>query len=216
MTSLFALVALLAAPPAAPAAADAPAADAPAEAAPAEAAPAAPAPTEAQAKAAAEAWGTVYEVLMHPRCMNCHPAGDRPLQTDASVPHAQNISRLSEKNGLACATCHQEQNSEAYGVKGGPPGAPHWGLPAEDMPLIFQNRSPSALCEQLKRPADNGNRTLADLLHHVTHDKLVLWGWEPGGDRAPVSVPHDRFVAAMKTWVDGGGACPPAPGQKTK
>lgn len=213
MTTLLALAALLASPPT-PAAAPA---AAPAEgAAEAPAAPAAPAVTPARAEAAAKAWGTVYEVLMHPRCMNCHPDGDRPLQSDASLPHAMDISRKSEENGLPCAACHQETNSEAVGVVGGPPGAPHWGLPAADMPLIFQNRTPNQLCEQLKRPADNGNRSLADLLHHVSHDKLVLWGWAPGGDRTPVSVPHDRFVAAMKTWVDGGGACPTDPGQKTK
>lgn len=204
MTSLFALVALLAAPPAT--GGETPAAET----------PAAPAVTPAQAEAAAQAWGTVYEVLMHPRCMNCHPDGDRPLQTDQSRPHAMNISRKSVENGMPCATCHQEQNSEAFGVPGGPPGAPHWQLPAADMPLIFEGRTAHALCEQLKRPADNGDRTLADLLHHVSHDALVLWGWSPGGDRKPVSVPHAEFVTAMKTWVDGGGACPPAPGQKTK
>ena len=25
------------------------------------------------------------KVIQHPRCVNCHPAGDRPLQTDASA-----------------------------------------------------------------------------------------------------------------------------------
>ena len=27
---------------------------------------------------------------------------------------------------------------------------------------------------------------------------------EPGGERAPVSVPHDRFVAQSKAWMDAG------------
>jgi hypothetical protein len=27
------------------------------------------------------------KVLMHPRCMNCHPAGDQPLQGVANEPH---------------------------------------------------------------------------------------------------------------------------------
>ena len=39
-------------------------------------------------------------------------------------------------------------------------------------------------------------------------DKLVLWGWEPGGKRAPVSVPHAQFVGAFKDWVSGGMPCP--------
>ena len=27
------------------------------------------------------------KVITHPRCMNCHPATDRPTQTDAMLPH---------------------------------------------------------------------------------------------------------------------------------
>ena len=32
--------------------------------------------------------------------------------------------------------------------------------------------------------------------------------WNPGGERAPVPVPHDQFVAAFKTWKEAGGPCP--------
>ena len=49
---------------------------------------------EAKQEAGRKAWGTMYKTLMSPRCMNCHPAGDAPLQTDVSRPHAMNISRL--------------------------------------------------------------------------------------------------------------------------
>jgi len=31
------------------------------------------------------------KVLQSPRCMNCHPNGDRPLQTDKNVVHAQKM-----------------------------------------------------------------------------------------------------------------------------
>ena len=34
------------------------------------------------------------------------------------------------------------------------------------------------------------------------------WGWNPGGDRAPVSVPRDVFVAKFKEWAAAGGPCP--------
>ncbi|RYG03681.1 MAG: hypothetical protein EOO02_07880, partial [Chitinophagaceae bacterium] len=33
------------------------------------------------------AFGEVYKVLVSPRCMNCHPAGDVPLQGDDSHLH---------------------------------------------------------------------------------------------------------------------------------
>jgi hypothetical protein len=73
---------------------------------------------------------------------------------------------------------------------------------------VFQGKSPTALCEQLRDPARNNHRTLADLLEHVSHDPLVLWGWEPGGKRTLPPLTHDAFVAAFTTWVAGGGACP--------
>jgi hypothetical protein len=137
--------------------------------------------------------------------MNCHPTSDRPLQTDLSTPHAMNISRASVANGLACSTCHQEKNAPN---PGGPPGAPNWHLPDADMPLIFQGRSSRELCEQLKRPRDNGYKTLAELQHHITHDPLVLWGWSPGTGRSTPPISHDAFVKAFSAWVTSGGACP--------
>jgi hypothetical protein len=36
----------------------------------------------------------------------------------------------------------------------------------------------------------------------------VLWGWNPGDGRAPVSVPHAQFVEAFRAWVDGGCQIP--------
>ena len=87
-----------------------------------------------------------------------------------------------------------------------PPGAPGWHLPARDMPLVFEGRSPAQLAQQLADPAQNGGKTMQQLLHHVTADPLVLWGWHPGDGRAPVSVPHATFVAKMQQWIDAG--CP--------
>jgi hypothetical protein len=74
--------------------------------------------------------------------------------------------------------------------------------------MVFQGKTPTALCEQLKNPAHNGGKTLAQLLDHVAHDPLVLWGWSPGGKRATPPLPHDRFVAAFTAWVASDGACP--------
>lgn len=165
-------------------------------------------PSTEQIDAGKKAFIEVAKVLQSPRCMNCHPVGDRPLQTDASHPHAYNISRESIEAGMACSTCHREQNSEAVGVVGGPPGAPHWGLPPKDMPMVFQGRTPTQLCIQLKTPSTNGNKTLQGLLEHVSHDPLVQWGWSPGGERTKPPLSHKDFVAQFKTWVDSGGACP--------
>ena len=68
--------------------------------------------------------------------------------------------------------------------------------------------SPSELCATIKSKKANGGRDFAALLEHVSEDKLVLWGWNPGGGRAPVSVPHEELVAKFKQWAAAGGPCP--------
>ena len=159
-------------------------------------------------EAGKKAFLDVARVLQSPRCMNCHPVGDAPLQSDASRPHAMNVSRISTEAGLQCATCHRDRNSEALGIAAGPPGAPKWGLPPKDMPMVFEKMTPTALCEQLKDPARNGHKDFAALFEHVDKDPLVLWGWAPGGKRTLPPLSHPEFVAAFKTWVASGGACP--------
>src|SRR4051812_41702362 len=160
------------------------------------------------AEAGKKAFLDVARVLQSPRCMNCHPVGDAPLQTDASRPHAMNVSRTSTESGLACATCHRERNSEAMGIAGGPPGAPKWNLPPKETPMVFERMSLRALCEQLKDPERNGHKDSAQLLEHVSHDALVLWGWSPGGKRTLPPLDHATFVNAFKTWIASGSVCP--------
>jgi hypothetical protein len=152
-----------------------------------------------------ESFSIIYRALESPRCRNCHPAGDAPLQFDDGRPHAMNITRRSEKNGLACATCHRDRNGTRAGQ---PPGAPHWKLPPDGTPMVFENKTPAELCAQLKDPAQTGGRDLAALIEHVDKDPLVQWGWAPGPGRAPVPVPHDELVAAMRAWADAGAPCP--------
>lgn len=54
------------------------------------------------------------------------------------------------------------------------------------------------LCAMIKDRGSNGDRDFAALIKHVSDDKLVLWGWNPGEGRAPVPVPHDIFVTQFK------------------
>jgi len=67
------------------------------------------------------------KVLQHPRCMNCHPVGDRPRQTDLRRLHQPLVVRGKDGHGapgMACATCHGGSNFDLSRV----PGNPHWGL----------------------------------------------------------------------------------------
>ncbi len=167
------------------------------------------APRRGQDSAAAlAAWDVVYRVLEHPRCANCHPAGDVPLQGDDMHAHAQNVRRGPDGHGLygmSCDACHLTTNLAGAHF---PPGAPGWRLPTPRMPLVFVGRSSRELCEQLKDPARNGGKSPEQVFEHVAHDPLVMWGWDPGEGRAPVSTSHADVVRALRTWIDAGCGCP--------
>ena len=165
---------------------------------------------EQKAKAV-EAFATVEKVFQHPRCSNCHIPGDAPLQFDAQTPHQMGVVRGPEGKGapgLPCATCHATANPPASYGPHAPPGAPHWSLPPPDHKMAWIGLPTAQLCAMIKDKKSNGDRDFAALLKHVSEDKLVLWGWNPGNGRLPVPVPHDQFVAAFKLWADAGGPCP--------
>jgi hypothetical protein len=149
-----------------------------------------------------------YAVFMHPRCANCHPSGDAPLQGDDMRPHAQNVQRGVDGKGLfalKCANCHQASNLQGAHM---PPGNPNWHLPPSHMKMVFVGRTAAQLASQLKDPEQNGGKSLEQILHHVEHDSLVLWGWEPGDGRTTPPISHKDFVGAMKAWIDQGAPIP--------
>ncbi len=179
----------------------------------------APAPGGAATPAAAAApsdpvaaFETVRAVLQDPRCQNCHPPGDRPLQLDQSSVHSMNVQRGPTGHGLPgaeCSTCHGSANPpESYGAHQPPGVSSGWHMPPPEMPMVFVGRSSRELCEQLKDPARTSISTVPALLRHVSSDPLVLWGWAPGAGRKPVAVPHAEFVAAFQRWSDAGRPCP--------
>jgi hypothetical protein len=145
---------------------------------------------------------------MHPRCMNCHPSGDVPLQGDDSHPHAQNVKRGPDGKGLyalKCANCHQHANLPGANM---PPGNPSWHMLPPTMKMVFQGRTPAELARQLKDSRQNGGKTLDQLLHHVTEDKLVLGGWDPGDGRTKPPISHTEFASRMREWIEKGAAIP--------
>jgi hypothetical protein len=144
-------------------------------------------------------------VLFSPRCVNCHPKGDTPLQGDALAVHDPAVTRGPADRGipgLRCATCHQDHNLELARV----PGAPEWHLAPREM--FWVGRTAASLCEQLKDKSRNGGRSLQQIVDHSAHDKLVGWGWAPGWQRKPAPGTQERFGALMAAWVKDGAACP--------
>lgn len=147
-------------------------------------------------------------VLRHPRCLNCHSAGDYPRQGNDGHPHTMNVRRGAGGMGVTsqkCVTCHQDHNLAGAHL---PPGAPGWRLPSTRTPMIWRDRSDKEVCEELKDPKQNGGRSLEKIVEHMTADKLVLWGWNPGEGRSPVSMPQAEFAAKVKAWAAAGAPCP--------
>jgi len=153
-----------------------------------------------------KAFEEAAQVLFHPRCLNCHPAGDAPTNGDDLHPHKFNVKRGPEGKGvepLNCTRCHGNANKP-----GGPPGVANWHMPPANMPMVFQGRTVRELCRQLKDPALNGGRTGEQVIDHIDEDPLVLWGWNPGEGRTVPAMSHEEFSEKMHTWVEKGCACP--------
>ena len=168
-------------------------------------------PPNAEQEQAVAAFSTVQQVFQHPRCQNCHIPGDAPLQFNTGLPHAMGVVRGPKGHGaegLSCSTCHGDANLPAsYGAHA-PPGAPHWGLPSPEHRMAWIGLSPRGLCELIKDQKRNGGRDFAALITHVSEDRLVAWGWNPGGARDPIPVPRGVFIAKFKEWAVAGGPCP--------
>jgi hypothetical protein len=157
--------------------------------------------------ASVKAFMEVYKVLTSPRCMNCHPSGDIPLQGDDSRLHASLPQRGKDGKGLyalKCANCHQPTNIDGPGK---PPGHPDWHLPPANMKMIFQGRTANQLAKQLVNPKTNGNKTLKQLMAHAD-DGLVKAGWNMGAGRTVPPLTHEDFKKAWITWIEKGAYAP--------
>jgi len=153
------------------------------------------------------------KVIMNPRCMNCHPAADRPLQGNDQHPHFPPAPRGENGVGIAgntCSACHMEQNTPMIAGPVAPfasiPGHPRWGLAPIEM--AWEGKSMGEICRQLKDSSRNGGRDLALLHEHLAHDDLVAWGWRPGPGRDPAPGSQERLGELIKAWIDTGAQCP--------
>jgi len=149
----------------------------------------------------------VYKVLMSPRCMNCHPAGDQPLQGDDSHVHTMNVQRGKDGTGvyaLKCTNCHQPTNTPGVNT---PPGNPKWQLPPSDMKMVFQGKTPRQLALQIMNYNQNGHKNKKQLLEHA-RDTLVKAGWHMGEGRMPPSLSYNNFLIAWDTWINNGAYAP--------
>lgn len=153
------------------------------------------------------AFTEVYSVLMSPRCMNCHPAGDIPLQGNDSHLHTMYPKRGKDGHGLyamKCTNCHQPENTPGVHT---PPGNPKWALPPADMKMVFEGRQPHELALQIMDYNQNGHKNKEQLLAHA-RDTLVKAGWNMGEGRPAPPLSYDAFVKVWDTWINNGGYAP--------
>ncbi len=158
------------------------------------------------------AWDKVYEVLSHPRCVNCHVPDDNiprwsgPSYNADPPHHGMNIvadDTRAKAAGLPCTSCHSKQNLP---FPRGAPGAPGWQLAPVEM--VWWEQTSAQICEQIKDPERNGGRTVEEVAEHVGHDPLVLWGWSPGPGREPAPYTPEEMAASLLAWHGAGAPCP--------
>lgn len=153
------------------------------------------------------------KVILSPRCVNCHPAGDRPLQGDDEHLHNPPVARGGADMGAAameCGVCHQKQNTPLVGAATkSMPGNPQWRLAPIEM--AWEGKSLAEICVQIKDRARNGGRDLEAIHKHMADDELVAWGWDPGDGRRPAPGSQKIFGELIRDWIDTGAACPKVP-----
>jgi len=145
------------------------------------------------------------KVILSPRCVNCHPSGDRPLQGEDGHLHQPLVVRGDVglgAVGMRCTTCHGPANFDPGHI----PGHPAWQLAPIEM--AWAGKPLPAICEQIKDPKRNGGKSLEALVHHMSEDSLVGWGWHPGVGRVPAPGTQKEFGELIKAWVQAGAACP--------
>ena len=147
------------------------------------------------------------KVLSSARCVNCHPAGDRPRQGEGALSrlHQPPVMRGEDGFGapeMRCPICHHQANFDPGRV----PGDPVWHLAPRDM--AWEGKTLAQICAQIKDPERNGGRSLEEIVHHVGTDHLVGWAWSPGYGRQPAPGTQQEAGELLAAWVKTGAACP--------
>ena len=165
-----------------------------------------------------QAWSRVYEVASHPRCANCHTGeSDRPMWSGPAYgktrPHGMNIRAGASRIGaehLLCSTCHTTTNEVKEHANDTAHAAPKvamaWRLAPPEADWF--GRTSRQICEQLRDPKQNGDRTMLELAEHLDHDLILHWAWNPGGGREPAPYSLQEHIDDLLIWGVAGFPCP--------
>ena len=177
-----------------------------------------PAAGSVTSEQALEAWARIYEVTSHPRCSNCHVGADnRPKWSGPSYgkasKHGMNINAGESRIGaeaIACSTCHTTKSKDWENANQTPHAAPRVAMGWQLAPVEAEwfGKNASHICNQLKDPARNGDRTFEQIANHLDHDLILHWAWNPGGGREPAPYSLQEHVNDVLIWGVGGMPCP--------
>lgn len=170
--------------------------------------------TEEQALAA---WSRIYEVTSHPRCSNCHVGPNNlPMWSGPSYgktrPHGMNINAGESRIGaeaLLCTTCHTTKSEDWDQANAVPHSAPRVAMDWQLAPVEAEwfGKSSVEVCNQLRDPERNGERTFMELADHLDHDLILHWAWKPGGGREPAPYSLQEHIDDILIWGVGGQPC---------
>ena len=165
-----------------------------------------------------KSWQKFYEVASHPRCSNCHTGVDnRPMWSGPSYGktrvHGMNVnageSRIGAE-GLLCSTCHTTLRAPDPKANSALHAAPRVAMAWQLAPVEAEwfGKSSNHICNQLKDPTRNGDRTLKEVAAHLDHDLILHWAWNPGGNREPAPHSLQETMDALLIWAAAGTPCP--------
>ena len=130
----------------------------------------------------------IAKVLTHPRCMNCHPAGEIRCRARTVT----NICRRrGAKTSLQVRSAPPARLVTTTRTSQSPRPPPTKASPAiragasRRCRWLWQGKSIGDICRQVKDVSRNGGRDLALLQEHIAKDDLVAWGSNPGPGREP-------------------------------
>jgi len=127
----------------------------------------------------------------HPRCVNCHPASDRPTQGDDMHPHSPSAARGIDGGGVpgnSCSACHSIATSTFSPVSRLRSGA-FQAIPAGTWRRKRwrgkENPSARSAGKSKTRSATAG--AVSNCCTSIWRTTIwSQWGWSPGSGRDPV------------------------------
>jgi len=166
---------------------------------------------------ALDSWSRIYKVVSHPRCSNCHVGADnKPMWSGPSYgkarPHGMNVNAGESRIGvetILCSTCHTTKSEDWEKANLVPHSAPRVAMDWRLAPVEAEwfGKSSTEICNQLRDPKLNGDRSFMDIAEHLNHDLILHWAWSPGGGREPAPYSLQEHVDDILIWGVGGQPC---------